>query len=220
MSGILHDDLSTFCIFDSDIHSSIVKKNLLLHFHGKIFNIHLSFHCKSHSCKMAWLIPLLKKADTNVTHCYVIHTLPILSSFCVYIRHVLSYIFHCQQCSFSYLLVSDDNVEAYQILVILTLLSLHGNCVYFWFYLWFSTNVLTFFYWCFYFSENAIKTAEKYLCSGITKRPLLLMQISTCCNNTEQLLESFQEVLKRIKDNYKGKQVSYRCARKCLRNKP
>lgn len=58
-------------------------------------------------------------------------------------------------------------------------------------------------------NENAIKTAEKYLCSGITKRPLLLMQISTCCNNTEQLLESFQEVLKRIKDNYKGKQVSF-----------
>src|SRR5215470_4505424 len=75
---------------------------------------------------MAQLIPVLKKADTNVTHCYVIHIPLILSSFCVYFRHVLSYTFHFKQCSFSYLSVSDENVEAYQILAVLTLLFLHG----------------------------------------------------------------------------------------------
>ncbi|PNF19482.1 hypothetical protein B7P43_G02341 [Cryptotermes secundus] len=58
--------------------------------------------------------------------------------------------------------------------------------------------------------ENSIKTAKKYLCSGLTKRPVLLkMEISTCCSNIEQLLESFQEVLKQIKDNYKRKQVYF-----------
>jgi len=46
------------------------------------------------------------------------------------------------------------------------------------------------------------------------------MQISTDCNNTEQLLESFQEVLTQIQKNYKGKQVSYNGTRKCLQNKP
>jgi len=68
-------------IFSSEIHGKIIKKNLLLHFHGRIFNIHLSFLCKSYSCKMALLIPVLKRADTNTAHCYVIHTLPVLSSF-------------------------------------------------------------------------------------------------------------------------------------------
>jgi len=87
------------------------------------------------------------------------------------------------------------------------------------FYLQFCTNVLTFFL-CFYFSGNAIKTVEKCLCYGLTNRPLLLMQISNDCNNAEQLLESFQEVLAQIQKNYKGKQVSYNCARKCLQNKP
>jgi len=46
------------------------------------------------------------------------------------------------------------------------------------------------------------------------------MQISTDCNNTEQLLESFQEVLTQIQKKYRRKQVSYNCARKCLQNKP
>lgn len=70
----------------------------------------------------------------------------------------------------------------------------------------------------FYFSENSIKTAKKYLISGLTKRPVLLkMEISTCCSNIEQMLESFQEVLKQIKDNYKRKQVRYICTRKCVK---
>ena len=46
------------------------------------------------------------------------------------------------------------------------------------------------------------------------------MHISNDCNNTEQLLESFQEMLTQIQKNYKGKQVSSSCARKCLENKP
>jgi hypothetical protein len=46
------------------------------------------------------------------------------------------------------------------------------------------------------------------------------MQISTDCNKTEHLLESFQEVLTQVQKKYKGKQVSYNCARKYLQNKP
>lgn len=72
----------------------------------------------------------------------------------------------------------------------------------------------------FYFSENAIKTAEKYLYAGLAKKPVLLrMEISASCNDIERLLESFQDVLKQIKDDYKRKQVSYSCSRKRARNK-
>jgi hypothetical protein len=72
----------------------------------------------------------------------------------------------------------------------------------------------------FYFSENYVKTAKKYLYSGLTKGPVLLrMEISTCCSNIEELLESFQEVLKQIRDNYERKQVCYICTRKSARNK-
>lgn len=71
----------------------------------------------------------------------------------------------------------------------------------------------------FYFSENYVKTARKYLYSGLTKSPVLRMEISTCCSNIEQLLESFQEVLKQIRDNYERKQVCYICTRKYTRNK-
>ena len=50
--------------------------------------------------------------DTNTTHCYVIHTLPVLFSFlCTFFVFVL---FHLRkQCSFSYLLISDLNVTRY-----------------------------------------------------------------------------------------------------------
>lgn len=72
----------------------------------------------------------------------------------------------------------------------------------------------------FYFSENYVTSARKYLCSELTKGPVLLRtETSTCCNNIGQLLESFEEVLKQIRDNYKRKQVSYICTKKCIRNK-
>lgn len=45
------------------------------------------------------------------------------------------------------------------------------------------------------------------------------MEISASCNDIERLLESFQDVLKQIKDDYKRKQVSYSCSRKRARNK-
>ncbi|XP_021923115.1 putative leucine-rich repeat-containing protein DDB_G0290503 isoform X2 [Zootermopsis nevadensis] len=59
-------------------------------------------------------------------------------------------------------------------------------------------------------NENAIKTAEKYLYAGLAKKPVLLrMEISASCNDIERLLESFQDVLKQIKDDYKRKQVAF-----------
>jgi len=39
MSITLHEDLSNFYIADSDIHDSTMRKNLLLGYHGKNFNI-------------------------------------------------------------------------------------------------------------------------------------------------------------------------------------
>jgi hypothetical protein len=125
----LHEDLNTFYIFDSEIHDTIIKKNLLLHFHGKIFNIHLFFHCKSYSCKMAQLIPVLKREKTLTQHIVMLYThsmsylLFCVHFFCIC---VLWCTFLCKQCSFFYLLISNYSVERYQILVILTLLFIHG----------------------------------------------------------------------------------------------
>jgi hypothetical protein len=70
----LHEDLSTFYIFGSEMHGTIIKKNLLLHFHSKSFNIHLSFHCKSYSCKVGRLISVLKRAKTLTQHIVILYT--------------------------------------------------------------------------------------------------------------------------------------------------
>ena len=121
----LHEDLSTFYIFGNEVHGTIIKKNLLLHFYGKIFNIHLSFHCKSYSCKMAQLIPVLQRAKTPTQHIVMLYT-HCLSCLLFCVLFFVFVLYHaCKQCSFSYLLISDLNVEGYQILVILTLLFVH-----------------------------------------------------------------------------------------------
>jgi hypothetical protein len=126
MSGYLQEDLSTFYIFGSEIHGTIIKKNLLLHFHGKIFNIHISFHCKSYSCKIARLIPMLKRAKAPTQHIVMLYT-HCLSCLLFCVCFLVFVLYHVRkQCSFSYLLISDVNVEGYQILVILTLLFVHG----------------------------------------------------------------------------------------------
>jgi hypothetical protein len=130
----LHEDLSTFYIFGSEIHGTIIKKHLLLHFYGKIFNIHLSFRCKSYSCKFAWLLPVLKREKTLTQHIVTLYT-HCLSCLLFCVHFFVFVLYHVpKQCSFSYLLISDLNVEGFQILVVFSFLFVHGLSEFpFWF---------------------------------------------------------------------------------------
>jgi len=75
---------------------------------------------------MGRLISVLQRAKTLTQHIVILYT-HCLSCLLFCLRFFVFVLYRVHKlCSFSYLLISDVNVEGYQILVILTLLFVHG----------------------------------------------------------------------------------------------